>query len=140
MKNIITNTLFAGISVMTLATGCVKETIPTDGATSDQIAESATALQALVNAIPVNMTYPYSAFGRTNNYGFDFGYPGMLCATDSATGRCNLHRRRRRFGLRLVLILAGGNHPRTDADRYTVLLEIAFRIHQGLQRRNPYRR
>ncbi len=71
---------------MTLATGCVKETIPTDGATSDQIAESATALQALVNAIPVNMTYPYSAFGRTNNYGFDFGYPGMLCATDSATG------------------------------------------------------
>lgn len=86
MKNIITNTLIAGISVMTLATGCVKETFPTSGATSGQIAESTTALQALVNAIPVNMTYPYSAFGSTNNYGFDFGYPAMLCATDAATG------------------------------------------------------
>lgn len=71
---------------MTLATGCIKETFPTDGATSEQIAESSMALQALVGAIPVNMTYPYSAFGSGNNYGFDFGYPGMLCAGDAATG------------------------------------------------------
>ncbi len=86
MKKFIKNTFIAGLSVTMLATGCIKETIPTDGATSGQIAESSTALQAMVNAIAVNMAYPYSAFGSSENYGFDFGYPGMMCATDAATG------------------------------------------------------
>ena len=67
-------------------TGCIKETFPTDSATSGQVSDSPTAVEAIVNAIPVNMTYPYSVYGRTNNYGFDFGYPGMMCATDAATG------------------------------------------------------
>ena len=37
-----------------------------------QVSDSPTAVEAIVNAIPVNMTYPYSVYGRTNNYGFDF--------------------------------------------------------------------
>lgn len=67
-------------------TGCIKETVPTNSATAGQVSGSATAVEAIVNAIPVNMTYPYSVYGRTDNYGFDFGYPGMMCATDAASG------------------------------------------------------
>ena len=69
-----------------LATGCIKETFPTNGATQDQVAQSGSALEALVGAIAVNMAYPYSAFGSSQNYGFDFGYPGLLCAMDACTG------------------------------------------------------
>ncbi len=69
-----------------LATGCIKETFPTDGATQEQISESTTALESLVGAIAVNMAYPYSAFGSAENYGFDFGYPGLMCALDACTG------------------------------------------------------
>ena len=32
------------------------------------------------------MAYPYSAFGSGANYGFDFGYPGLMCAMDACTG------------------------------------------------------
>ena len=69
-----------------VATGCVKETFPTDGATQEQVSESTTALESLVGAIAVNMAYPYSAFGSDENMGFDFGYPGMMCALDACTG------------------------------------------------------
>ena len=85
MKNILKTTTLALVCSMAL-TGCIKETFPTDSATSGQVSDSPTAVEAIVNAIPVNMTYPYSVYGRTNNYGFDFGYPGMMCATDAATG------------------------------------------------------
>ena len=69
-----------------MATGCIKETFPTDGATQDQISESNAALESLVGAIAVNMAYPYSAFGGDENMGFDFGYPGLMCALDACTG------------------------------------------------------
>ncbi len=69
-----------------VATGCIKETFPTDGATQEQISESTTALESLVGAIAVNMAYPYSAFGSAENMGFDFGYPGLMCALDACTG------------------------------------------------------
>lgn len=85
MKNILKTTTLALVCSMAL-TGCIKETFPTDSATSGQVSDSPTAVEAIVNAIPVNMTYPYSVYGGTNNYGFDFGYPGMMCATDAATG------------------------------------------------------
>jgi len=85
MKNILKLSAFALTSSLAF-TGCIEETFPTDTATSGQVSASPTAVQAIVNAIPVNMAYPYSAFGSSNNYGFDFGYPGMMCATDAATG------------------------------------------------------
>ena len=69
-----------------LSTSCIKETFPTSGALQEQVEQSSTALEALVAAIAVNMAYPYSAFGSSNNYGFDFGYPGLMCATDACTG------------------------------------------------------
>ena len=69
-----------------LSTSCIKETFPTSGAVKEQIEQSSTALESLIGAIAVNMAYPYSAFGSSNNYGFDFGYPGLMCATDACTG------------------------------------------------------
>lgn len=85
MKNMkkISAALVASAFVLT---GCIKETVPNSVVTSDQVSESATALEAMVNAIPVSEAYPYSVFGRSNNYGFDFGLPGMMCATDACTG------------------------------------------------------
>ena len=69
-----------------LTTSCIKETFPTSGATKEQISQAASILEASVGAIPVNMAYPYSAFGSGANYGFDFGYPGLMCAMDACTG------------------------------------------------------
>lgn len=67
-------------------TGCIKETEPNSVVTAESVAQSSTAVQAMVNAIPVAEALPYSVFGSGNNQGFDFGLPGIMCATDSATG------------------------------------------------------
>ena len=85
MKNIY-KFLMMVLAAAVLTTGCIKETFPTDGATGEQIAESSTALESMVGAIAVNMAYPYSAYGSDANYGFDFGYPGLMCALDACTG------------------------------------------------------
>ena len=85
MKNIY-KFLMMVFAAAVLTTGCIKETFPTDGATQEQISESTTALESMVGAIAVNMAYPYSAFGSGENYGFDFGYPGLMCALDACTG------------------------------------------------------
>ena len=55
MKNILKTTTLALVCSMAL-TGCIKETSPTDSATSGQVSDSPTAVEAIVNAIPVNMT------------------------------------------------------------------------------------
>ena len=57
MKNILKTTTLALVCSMAL-TGCIKETFPTDSATSGQVRESPTAEEAIVKAIPVNKTYP----------------------------------------------------------------------------------
>ena len=67
-------------------TGCIKETQPTTVVTSEAVSQSSTAVEAMVNAIPVAEALPYSVFGSGNNQGFDFGLPGIMSATDAATG------------------------------------------------------
>lgn len=67
-------------------TGCIKETQPTTTVTADAVAQSSTAVEAMVNAIPVAEALPYSVYGSSQNRGFDFGLPGIMCATDAATG------------------------------------------------------
>ena len=86
MKKILKLSTLA-LAVSLTMTGCIEETFPTGStATDEMVSESPTALEAMVGAIPVNMAYPYSVFGSGNNYGFDFGYPAMLLATDACTG------------------------------------------------------
>ena len=67
-------------------TGCIKETEPNSVVTAESVAKNASAIEAMVNAIPVAEALPYSVHGSSANRGYDFGLPGIMCATDSAIG------------------------------------------------------
>lgn len=70
---------------LVLATGCIKETFPQGSTqTSAQVAQSASALAAMVNAIPSSMTTT-NFLGYLNSYGdhTDFGYPGIAFRTEN---------------------------------------------------------
>lgn len=70
---------------LVLATGCIKETFPQGSTqTSAQVAKSASALAAMVNAIPSSMTTT-DFLGYLYNYGdhTDFGYPGIAFRTEN---------------------------------------------------------
>ena len=70
---------------LVLATGCIKETFPQGSTqTSAQVAKSASALKAMVNAIPSSMTTTgflgyYSKYGQHS----DFGYPSLAFRTEN---------------------------------------------------------
>jgi len=70
---------------LVLATGCIKETFPQGSTqTSAQVAQSSSALAAMVNAIPSSMTTT-DFLGYLYNYGdhTDFGYPGIAFRTEN---------------------------------------------------------
>lgn len=70
---------------LVLATGCIKETFPKGSTqTSAQVAQSSSALAAMVNAIPSSMTTT-DFLGYLSNYGdhTDFGYPGIAFRTEN---------------------------------------------------------
>ena len=70
---------------LVLATGCIKETFPQGSTqTSAQVAKSASALAAMVNAIPSSMTTT-DFLGYLGNYNdhTDFGYPGIAFRTEN---------------------------------------------------------
>ena len=70
---------------LVLATGCIKETFPQGSTqTSAQVAKSASALKAMVNAIPSSMTTT-GFLGYYSNYGqhSDFGFPSLAFRTEN---------------------------------------------------------
>ena len=70
---------------LVLATGCIKETFPQGSTqTSAQVAQSSSALAAMVNAIPSSMTTT-DFLGYLSGYGdhTDFGYPGIAFRTEN---------------------------------------------------------
>ena len=82
MKTLKYLSLAAGL---VLATGCIKETFPQGSTqTSAQVAQSSSALAAMVNAIPSSMTTT-DFLGYLTNYGdhTDFGYPGIAFRTEN---------------------------------------------------------
>ena len=50
------------------------------------IYQNAFSADAVVDYLLYAMVAPYSVFGSGNNFGFDFGYPGLMCAMDACTG------------------------------------------------------
>lgn len=71
-------TLIAIASVSVLLSSCVKETFPLGAsATSDQIAQSPTALTASVDGIVAQAYQPYFFFGSGNQLEFDISYAGL---------------------------------------------------------------
>lgn len=77
MKNIF-KTLFAIAAASVLLSSCVKETFPLGGsATSDQVAESPTALTASVDGIVAQAYQPYFFYGSSNQLEYDISYAGL---------------------------------------------------------------
>ena len=71
-------TLIAIASVSVLLSSCVKETFPLGAsATSDQIAQSPTALTASVDGLVAQAYQPYFFFGSSNQLEFDISYAGL---------------------------------------------------------------
>ena len=77
MKKIF-KTLFAIAAASVLLSSCVKETFPLGGsATSDQVAESPTALTASVDGIVAQAYQPYFFYGSSNQLEYDISYAGL---------------------------------------------------------------
>ena len=80
MKNILKS-----LAVLTAATpmltGCIEETFPTNGVTSDQVAESSKSLESIVKGMPAYMKNWHT--WSTN--AFDFGYPAVFIAQNVMT-------------------------------------------------------
>lgn len=72
-------------SIAILSASCVKETFPTDSATSGQLGASASALESVVNSSPSQWVQGYLVYGR-QEYEYDMAYPGLMIITDSAAG------------------------------------------------------
>ncbi|MDO4758932.1 MAG: RagB/SusD family nutrient uptake outer membrane protein [Rikenellaceae bacterium] len=82
MKNILKKiTLVAGAAF--LLTSCIEETFPESSTvTSDQVAASPVALEAMVNSIPTAMIMPM----QYTEYAWDFGYPAIAVSMTHMTG------------------------------------------------------
>ena len=63
---------------LTTFTGCIDETQPTDIATSEQVSQSASAVEGLVMAMPAFFNNLNETFYTPNNYHFNFGYGSMI--------------------------------------------------------------
>lgn len=87
MKNI--SKLIVGVCCSTtlLMTGCIDETFPTNGATSDQMSSSAKATEALLWAMPAyaNKLDIYNQQPTEDPYGFDWGYGSIMHIRDVMT-------------------------------------------------------
>ena len=70
--------LIAIVAVTVLLSSCEKETFPLGAsATSDQIAESPTALTASVDGLVAQAYQPYFFYGSSNQLEFDISYAGL---------------------------------------------------------------
>ena len=84
MKKILKKSI-ASLASAALLSGCIKETFPTDRATSDQLAGSSTALEAMVKGIPTALIQPRSLSAYDKMH-WNFALPAIHLATDSAAG------------------------------------------------------
>lgn len=64
-------------------TGCIKETQPTTVVTAEAVEQSSSAVEGMVNAIAVREAMPGGVY---SNVHFDFGYPAIMLANDTAIG------------------------------------------------------
>ncbi len=85
MKNITKFLTVLAASALAL-TSCIKEIVPvTDYATSEQIAESASAMEASVNGIPAKMQEGYMVYG-TQTHETDMAFPQFMIAFTELLG------------------------------------------------------
>lgn len=80
MKKIFITTI-AICATTALFSGCIEETFPTDVASTEQVAESSSALEGLANATAAHMN-AYNVLGLSSSEAMDYGYPGIMTARD----------------------------------------------------------
>ena len=85
MKNILKISIAALVSAA-LFSSCIKEVFPTDRATEGQVAESPTALEAMVKGIPAALVMAGSLGYAQDGQAWDFALPAIHIATESMTG------------------------------------------------------
>ena len=81
------------LSVLLTVTGCLKEILPDTYATDDQLAQSADALDGILNGIPAQMVTPYFSNGSRSSNDFDFSYPALMVMWDTIAGELVLNGR-----------------------------------------------
>ena len=64
-----------------MLTGCIEETFPTSGVTTEQVTESSKSLESIVKGMPAYMKQYH--IWSTN--AFDFGYPSVFIALNVMT-------------------------------------------------------
>ena len=79
------------LTILFLATGCLKETFPTTTATEEMLAQSADALAGMLNGIPAQMVTPYFSYGTRNSNDYDFSYPSLMIILDTVAGELVLN-------------------------------------------------
>lgn len=85
MKNILKISIAVFVSAALLSS-CIKETFPTDRATEGQVAESPTALEAMLKGIPAALVMAGSLGYAQEGQAWDFSLPAIHIATESMTG------------------------------------------------------
>lgn len=81
MKNIYIKTLISLAVTSVMATGCIKDAVPTSVATQDQV-----SLETMVRGIPAALVKVGSAGYASVGQAWDFGLPAIHIATESMTG------------------------------------------------------
>ena len=70
-------TTIAFCAAASLFNSCIEETFPTDVASTEQVAESTTALEALANATAAHMN-AYNILNASSAGSTDYGYPAIM--------------------------------------------------------------
>ena len=78
MKNIF-KTILITVASVSLASSCIQETFPLEGAaTSEQLAQSAAGMSAAVDGLVAQMYQPYYFYGSSTQQETDMSYAGIL--------------------------------------------------------------
>ena len=86
MKNTLKTILIAVASV-SLASSCIQETQPLEGAaTAEQLAQSAAGMAASVDGLVAQTYQPYYFYGSSNQIEYDISYAGLLITYARLTG------------------------------------------------------
>ena len=107
---------------LTTFTGCIDETQPTDIATSEQVSQSAAAVEGLVMAMPAFFNNLNETFYTPNNYHFNFGYGSMIRIRATLTGL--RHGQRMRVSTRMQPVQTSSGHTTTSSSRQPITFSL----------------
>lgn len=81
MKTIYKTLAAAALAMPMVFTGCIEETFPTSGVTSEQVAENSKGLESVLRGMPAYM----KKYQVWTSHAFDYGYPSVFCMLNVMT-------------------------------------------------------